>query len=63
MKNYFKEEIKGKVLGISGIWNFQSLIDKNSEILDVSYLEVDMQNLPYDDNIFDFVIRLSYRAS
>jgi len=56
IKNYFKEEINGKVLGISGIWNFQSLINKNAEILDVRYPEVDMQNLPYDDNTFDLVI-------
>ena len=46
----------GKILGISGIENFRSLISKTAEILDVQYPKVDMQNLPYEDNSFDFVI-------
>jgi len=54
---YFKEPIKGKILGISGIKNFYYLIDiKNSELTEVNYPEVNMQNLPYRDNSFDFVI-------
>jgi len=54
---YFKEPIKGKILGISGIENFHFLINmENSELTEVEYPEVDMQNLPYKDNSFDFVI-------
>jgi len=56
MAEYFKVPMKGKILGISGIDNFRSLIEKDAEVLDVHYPEVDMQNLPYEDNAFDFVI-------
>lgn len=56
MKEYFNVPIGGKVLGISGIENFRPLIDKNAEVLDVQYPEVDMQALPYPENTFDFVI-------
>lgn len=49
--------IKGKVLGISGINNFHQFIDiKNVELTEVDYPEVDMQNLPYEADSFDFVI-------
>ncbi len=49
--------IRGKILGISGIKNFYSLIDmKNTELVETEYPQVDMQNLPFKDNSFDFVI-------
>jgi ubiquinone/menaquinone biosynthesis C-methylase UbiE len=49
--------LKGKILGISGITNFNSLIDKKqSEIIEADYPKVDMQNLPYSENQFNFVI-------
>lgn len=56
LREFFKEPMDGKLLGISGIENFCSLISKTAEVLDVQYPEVDMQNLPYEDNSFDFVI-------
>lgn len=56
IKEYFKEPMKGKILGISGIENFRLLISKNAEVLDVQYPGVNMQNLPYESNNFDFVI-------
>lgn len=57
IRKCFKKPIKGKILGISGIKNFYSLIDMgNSELTEVEYPEMDMQNLPYEDNNFDFVI-------
>ena len=61
IKECFKENdsfpMKGKILGISGINNFYPLLDmKNVELTEVDYPEVDMQNLPYRDNSFDFVI-------
>lgn len=57
IRGYFKESIKGNILGISGIENFYFLIEKeNSELTEVEYPEVDMQDLPYEDNSFDFVI-------
>jgi SAM-dependent methyltransferase len=53
----FGEPIKGKILGVSGISNFHSLIDAgNADIIETSYPDVDMQNLPFDDDTFDFVI-------
>ena len=49
--------MKGKILGISGIKNFYPFINiKDAELTQVDYPEVDMQNLPYKDNSFDFVI-------
>jgi SAM-dependent methyltransferase len=49
--------IDGKILGISGIDNFYSLIDTNNyEIIHAEYPSIDMQHLPYHDNVFDFVI-------
>lgn len=57
INGYFKKPLKGKILGISGISNLYSLIDMtNAELTEVDYPEVDMQNLPYEDNSFDFVI-------
>ena len=48
--------MNGKVLGINGIKNFSSLISENANILDVRYPEINMQNLPYENNSIDFVI-------
>ena len=57
IKECFKEPMKGKILGISGIKNFYPLIDmKNAEIIETQYPDVDMQNLPFHDNTFDFVL-------
>lgn len=53
---YFNRPIRGKILGISGIDNFDSLISINSVVINTNYPEVDMQNLPYRENSFDFVI-------
>lgn len=53
--DYFPME--EKILGISGINNFYPFINmQNVKLLDVNYPEVDMQNLPYENNSFDFVI-------
>jgi SAM-dependent methyltransferase len=52
-----KEPMKGKILGISGIRNFYPFVDAgNSDILETEYPFVDMQNLPFKNNVFDFVI-------
>lgn len=48
--------MNGMILGISNIDKFRSLISQEIEVLVVQYPEVDMQNLPYVDNSFDFVI-------
>ena len=57
ISEYFKEPMKGKILGISGIKNCYPFIKrKDAELTEVDYPEVDMQNLPYKDNSFDFVI-------
>jgi ubiquinone/menaquinone biosynthesis C-methylase UbiE len=49
--------MKGKILGVSGIKNFYPLIDKrNAEVTLANYPYVDMQNLPFRDDTFDFVI-------
>jgi SAM-dependent methyltransferase len=56
IRECFKYPLEGMILGISGIENFKTLIDKSAEVLDMNYPEVDMQNLPFEDGIFDFVI-------
>lgn len=61
IKECFKENghlpMKGKILGISGINNFYPFLDmKNAKLTEAKYPEVDMQNLPYEDNSFNFVI-------
>lgn len=56
MEEYFDEPIKGRILGIIGIENFLPLISKDAEVTDVHYPEVDIHNLPYEDNSYDFVI-------
>jgi len=49
--------MRGKILGISGIQKFNSIIDnRNAEIIQADYPEVDMQCLPYPENQFNFVI-------
>jgi SAM-dependent methyltransferase len=53
---YFKEPMEGKILGISGIDNFRPLISSNASVVDTSFPDVDMQELPYEDSTFDFVI-------
>lgn len=56
MKEYFDKPLDGKILGISGIDNFRPLFSPNAEVVDVHYPDVDIQNIPYEDNSFDFVI-------
>lgn len=56
INGYFKQPIKGKILGISGVENIISLISKDADVLEVQYPEVDMQDLPYEDNSFNYVI-------
>ena len=56
IRDYFRQPMKGKILGISGIEYFLPLISKDSDIFEAHYPEVDMQNLPYEDNSFDDVI-------
>ena len=49
--------IKGKILGVSGITNFYNFVDsKNAEIIESDYPNVDMQDMPYCDSTFDYVI-------
>ena len=48
--------MKGRILGISGIGNFDSFISRNSVVINTRYPEVDMQNLSNRENSFDFVI-------
>ncbi len=53
----FKEPMRGKILGVSGIHNFYPLIDKDSsKLTEVYYPEVDLQDLPYENNSFEYVI-------
>lgn len=49
--------MKGEILGISGIKNFYSLINmEESKLTETIYPDVDMQDLPFKDRQFDFVI-------
>lgn len=54
--NNNKFPIKGNVLGISGIEYFLDYIDKSANVVNVNYPEIDMQNLPFADNTYDYVI-------
>ncbi|WP_051920543.1 methyltransferase domain-containing protein [Thermodesulfobacterium hydrogeniphilum] len=56
IKGCFNEVINRKILGISGIEDFRSLIGKNAEVLDVRYPEVDIQSYHMKIISFDFVI-------
>jgi ubiquinone/menaquinone biosynthesis C-methylase UbiE len=57
IKEYFNELMTGKILSVSGSNNFYQLIDMEaSEITEVEYPNVDMQNLPFNDETFDFVL-------
>jgi len=55
--NAFPDKIHGKILSISELGDLDFLIDKTkSEIIETTYPEYDMQNLPFQDGIFDYVI-------
>lgn len=54
-KNHYLP-LEGKVLGVTGIQNFSPLFNKNAEITETTYPEMDMQNLDYANNSFDYVI-------
>jgi len=56
IRELFYQPIKGKILCVSSNWNFLPVINEDADILEVQYPKVDMQNLPYEDNNFDFVI-------
>ncbi len=57
ISEYSKEPMKGKILGISGIRNFYPFINmKDAELTELDYPEINMQNLPYKNDSFDFVI-------
>lgn len=58
---YFLKEnnllpLDGKILGISNIESFRPLISEKAKVIDTKYPEVDMQQLPYSSNSFDYVI-------
>ena len=46
-------EISGDVLSIGKFENFRN---KNVKVTEAHYPEVDMQDMPYEDNSFDFVV-------
>ncbi|MHC4139985.1 MAG: methyltransferase domain-containing protein [Planctomycetota bacterium] len=49
--------IRGKILGVTGISNFDSIIDiDHSEITATEYPKIDIQKLPYPEDSFDYVI-------
>ena len=57
IKENFNELMTGKILCVSGINNFYHLIDMEaSEITEVEYPDVDMQNLPSNEETFDFIV-------
>lgn len=57
LREVIDRPLSGRILGISGIRNFDEFIDgAASEVVDVQYPEVDMQDLPYAAASFDVVI-------
>lgn len=54
--DFFSEKhVQGDILGISGT-SFFDLFDKRSTFTSADYPFVDCQDMPYDNNLFDFVI-------
>jgi len=49
-------KLDGNILGISGIDNFKPLICQDANVIDSQYPDIDFHNLPFNDNIFDYVI-------
>jgi len=57
LRECLKQPLKGNILGISGITGFYHIIDiYSSSLTEVNYPAVDMQNMPFKDDSFDFVI-------
>lgn len=48
--------IRGRVLGVSGIEKFRPLIDPSADMLETTYPEVDLLDLPFSADSFDAVI-------
>jgi SAM-dependent methyltransferase len=48
--------IRGRVLGVSGIEKFRPLIDPSADMLETTYPEVDLLDLPFSAESFDAVI-------
>jgi SAM-dependent methyltransferase len=56
LKEFFEKPLRGKILGISGIEGLHFLLSPDAELIETSYPEVSMQDMPYDDEEFDYVI-------
>ena len=56
IREYLKRPMDGKILGISGIDNFYPMIHEKAHIVEANFPDVDMQDLPYGNNTFNFVI-------
>lgn len=52
----FPEGITGKVLGISGVPHLRPFFTEETRLTVTSYPEVDMMDMPYEDETFDYVI-------
>jgi SAM-dependent methyltransferase len=48
--------MRGRVLGISGIANFRSMMHPGASVVDTQFPDVDLQDLDYPDGEFDWVI-------
>jgi hypothetical protein len=48
--------IRGRVLGVSGIEKFRPLIHPSADMLDTTYPDVDLLDLPFSAKSFDAVI-------
>ena len=51
-----KEPLTGRVLGVSGIENFRSMISSDADVVETMYPDVDIENLKFSDGEFDCVI-------
>lgn len=57
LKEFFVTPRYGKVLAISGAGEIWNMFDKSkSKLTEVKFPDIDIQNLPYSDNTFDFII-------
>jgi len=53
----FQKKISGKILSISELGDMSFLVDlSKSDVIEAYYPEFDMQKLPFDKEVFDYVI-------
>jgi SAM-dependent methyltransferase len=50
------QPMRGRILGVSGIENFRTMIAPEADVVDLHYPDVDIHKLAFPDGQFDFMI-------